>query len=561
MPEHGRIHLLCVGVNRYPNLSSKQQLAFCKNDAELIYSSYERYTCETKKLLIDSDATKENILCALTDIARKIRDNDYVIFAFAGHGFSKDIDNANSENSYIGPFNFHPEYINETGIKISELKLKLEIINTRHKLLLIDACHSGSALRRGLSDINLREISKDNLLSLVVGGSGYAIITACDSNESAEENSEIQQGVFTHSLIEVLKEGSEEYLAFSQVETETVTKVRSLTENRQNPQFKADSKNFTIPSIPAESQRASTEIQLDLQVLPERQMDELNLDDFKAELISLIRENRIIELDINIKEKIKVVYNQVDSIIKRFNGNQNDFNACYESCRTEIIPLKKMFQYLIRYGKIELIQKNFKFLLSFEKICENNGYTTILQIPYALISEIVFSLLFEVETTDFSKIEFIFSPTQYDYGSDKIPLIYNTNIWHPGIFRRSVKQLFEFIFPEKEIMKDIISKTKLQQFNELLFLVDSASKQNDYYTSFPSYYYFGIDSKILIYKLERKEYNEIIQQYFNLNLEEFLNMSITRQTEIQGWRGIEFQRWHSNLATELNNLKQRLFPE
>src|SRR3989344_852277 len=225
----GRIHLLCVGINKYPNYPSGQ-LNFCKNDAELIFNSYSSYACQTKKLIIDDEATKQNILIALSEISKNIREEDYIIFSFAGHGVSKNIVDANSKNNYICPSDFKFEHPEITGISLEELKEKLE---------------------------------------LAPEGSGYGIITACDSDEKAEESPELKQGVFTYYLIESLKSETKKELKFEEVKQTLTKKVQEKTQNRQNPQFKTDNDKFIIPvALNFKPDENSKEIKLNLETLP-----------------------------------------------------------------------------------------------------------------------------------------------------------------------------------------------------------------------------------------------------------------------------------------------------
>ena len=77
MESSGKILLLNIGINTYPHIS---QLKCCLNDANLLHDSYSRYPCEYRKILLDSDASKNEILKSMDDLIRNSRDTDYIIF-------------------------------------------------------------------------------------------------------------------------------------------------------------------------------------------------------------------------------------------------------------------------------------------------------------------------------------------------------------------------------------------------------------------------------------------------------------------------------------------------
>ncbi len=552
-----RIHLLCVGVNKYPNMSSGYQLDYCAKDANLIFSSYKHYHSGINKILCDEQATKENILCALTDLSgTDVREEDYVIIFFAGHGITIDDENPRADNSFICPHNFNPSYAKETGIKLSELKQSVELIRSKHKLLILDACKSGSALRRDLSKFKLRSFSKRELIRLVAPGSGSAIATGCDSKEYSHENGVVEHGLFTHSLVKVLKGSSEDYVPFKKVSEETTKLVIDLTNGSQTPQFQSNSEDFTVPKIPEEGKRFPSKLDLKVEKLPDPSFQGPELEGFESEILSLIEENKLIELDINIKDRISKAYKEIKDLIKNFKGDPSSFLGCFEACRDKITPLRVIFQCLARYNKTSLIKENFRFLLLFEEITIGNGYTTILNIPYILISEIIFSTLMEVNCED-EDISFIFHPSKYYNTYQMVPLIYNAKIWYLKSLGEEPKKLFEFLFPGTT-KEEPLTKLKQQQLAEVIFLIDSVSEKDERYRSFPAYYFLEFDSYLLLYSLEQRKYDSFIEKNFGLNLNDFLELAIKRQEKISAWRGVEFRHWHSNLHKSLIELKKKI---
>ena len=133
----GKILLLSAGINSYPHLNS--HLNYCVADAELIYDNYSQFNCQFKKLLLDENATKDGILKSFQDIKEIIRDEDYFIFSFAGHGFTicDDQENINSKNSFICPQNFNPKYWDITAISLYDLKEQINSLKANSKLVFL----------------------------------------------------------------------------------------------------------------------------------------------------------------------------------------------------------------------------------------------------------------------------------------------------------------------------------------------------------------------------------------------------------------------------------------
>ena len=143
----GKILILSIGINRYIKLAEALQLKYCVNDAEIIHDKYSQFNCHYHKLLLNENATRAEILKGIVDIEREARDEDYVIFNFAGHGFTTELDSQkiNSKNSFICPSDFEADYLEQTSISLSTLNAELNKIKANSKVILFDACHSGSA--------------------------------------------------------------------------------------------------------------------------------------------------------------------------------------------------------------------------------------------------------------------------------------------------------------------------------------------------------------------------------------------------------------------------------
>ncbi len=320
----GKILILSIGINQYPKLAETLQLNYCVNDAEKIHDKYSQFNCLYHKILLNQNATRTEILKTITDLEREARDEDYIIFSFAGHGFTIESDQQkiNSQNSFICPSDFEADYWEHTAISLFTLNLELNKIKANSKLIIFDACHSGGALRRELLDTRLRDIKIDKLIDLIGKNKGTGLLTACDSNEEAQEDHELQHGVFTYNLIKTLENiDSEDNLApFNNVFEKVLKSVRDSTKNKQNPKAKCSDENFKILTMHKVEPTKTKSIKLDTSLIPTSKISKSSeyylpedLDDFEKKVIQLMHENRYIEIDILFKNLIDKIFQTIST--------------------------------------------------------------------------------------------------------------------------------------------------------------------------------------------------------------------------------------------------------
>jgi hypothetical protein len=152
---------LIVAVGDYPNggrwkdLSSINDVRFIK--AALLKNGFDLNNVDS---LFNEKATKKNILAALDALYAKASENDIVFFHFSGHGQQIQDDNGDEADGYdeaLIPYDaqgmYDPVSYNgqnhlrddELGAKLSKIRAK---IGSKGSLVvLVDACHSGTATR------------------------------------------------------------------------------------------------------------------------------------------------------------------------------------------------------------------------------------------------------------------------------------------------------------------------------------------------------------------------------------------------------------------------------
>ena len=239
----GTLYVLAIGINDYPDKRLKLDCAapdaqalrqaFLTNSRRLFPGGIEA------KLLLDGQATRENIVGELRRLAGAVKAGDVAVVFYAGHG-----DSRIEGQFYLVPVDASLRNLSATGISGEALKKAIgELPCTT--MLILDACDSGGfdqkkkkRKTRGLpvqSDALVRELVYDSGLVVMCG--------AAKEQEAAEENG---RGFFTRAIVEALsgpadldKDGVVE---LDELDMYVRRRVRALSVGDQEP-------TISIPSI------------------------------------------------------------------------------------------------------------------------------------------------------------------------------------------------------------------------------------------------------------------------------------------------------------------------
>lgn len=553
----GKILLLSTGINSYPHLNS--QLNYCVADAELIYDNYSQFNCQFKKLLLDENATKDGILKSFQDIKEIIRDEDYFIFSFAGHGFTicDDQENINSKNSFICPQNFDPQYWDITAISLYDLKEQINSLKANSKLVFFDACHSGGALRKISEEFNLRDIEIANLIEILGNNAGTCIFTACDSHETAGENGEIGHGIFTHSLIESLEElgRDKKHALFEEVHSLVSTKVKTATSNEQNPKVKCNEDDFKVLTLPESKDSSRNEIQIDTTIVPTSSLNKSyeyvnpeKMTHLEQTAIRLIYEDRFIELDTLFKSTINSIYKKLANPDIQYSAKIEDAIPYYESCREYFKPLILLSDYDIYYYDSKCLMNNLDYILGFEKLCHGkSGTRGIIEIPLVLIAEFIFQIMTKAYSKKDTNVLRKITSYQVDLYGTTAPIIYQISFWLPDMFQRNADNFLNYLYGAEWIKKDMFNEKFIEEINEICFLFDCYSSNQENYSFHPTYITFNDFNapERVTSKLESGELKDFIEKLFSVEIKEFVPIIIQRLRETTSYTGIG--HFHLNL--------------
>jgi hypothetical protein len=138
---------------------------------------------------------RSNIINNMVSLSKTAQPTDTILFFYAGHGLEINTD------GFILPSDFRQETGAKGGISFKEIKEEFINSKARFKVLLFDACHSGSVRGRDESGI----MTEGFFRSLFPAPKGFAVVSSCNQQEFSYEWKEKGHGVFSYYLLEGLK--------------------------------------------------------------------------------------------------------------------------------------------------------------------------------------------------------------------------------------------------------------------------------------------------------------------------------------------------------------------
>ncbi len=199
-----------IGISEYSNPLIKN-LSYADRDArdfaEFLKSpAGGGFEPDRMKILLNKDATLQNVKQALYNFLRQTIDKDLVIIYFAGHGAPEP---ANPSNNYLLTYDSDPNSLETTAFPMWDVNTALtRYIPSKRVIVFSDACHSGGIS----SDLATRGVSltETNLINqyltdLSKSKEGTIVFTASQAGEVSQELDKFGHGVFTYYLLQGMK--------------------------------------------------------------------------------------------------------------------------------------------------------------------------------------------------------------------------------------------------------------------------------------------------------------------------------------------------------------------
>jgi len=195
-------HILSVGINLYKN--PRMSLNYAKPDAESFSKLMDEKGSNLFKAiqlhtLYDENATREQILKKLDELASIIHPEDVFIFYYAGHGSMVD------NKFYFIPTESSRLYevtaLTKDAIEASILQEKFRSIQALKQLIIMDACQSGGSVEL----LATRGASEEKAIAQLSRSAGIHVMASAGSEQFATEFNELGHGLFTYVLIRALQ--------------------------------------------------------------------------------------------------------------------------------------------------------------------------------------------------------------------------------------------------------------------------------------------------------------------------------------------------------------------
>ncbi len=264
--EESDLYVVAIGVSDYDD--DDLDLQFAAKDAQDIINTVETKTTGNKHTLLlkDKEMTGKADLEKVRTFLADAKEDDRVILYIAGHGM------LDSKLEYhFAPAGFNPSRVRSTGISMKALTDTLQSTKARHRLLLLDTCHSGSVgesdadklaaagvtLPPGVRAVNTRGMkvkkteskltdtqTKRYMEDMFAGSPEYRginIVAASAGAEFAMESGEWNNGVFSYSIMKTLNdaEGADingnKVLSVAELQLGVQSQVLELTRGAQRP--------------------------------------------------------------------------------------------------------------------------------------------------------------------------------------------------------------------------------------------------------------------------------------------------------------------------------------
>jgi len=269
------LYYIGFGISHYriPALN----LQFAHKDILDLGAALERYSGSYRRVIaktyVDDAVTRENVLKA-GELLKNAGVDDTVVILVSGHG---SYDLSKEATHYYGAYNVDVKNLAGTAVSFDDIESLLRDIASRRKLLLLDTCESGemddttrTELMAKMRDAGLAArtspvfqqghtgqpkrvflYERDRYIyNDLARRTGSIIFSASHAGEMSFESPKIQNGFFTHEILEALGSSQADLnrdgrISIDELEAFVSLKVALMTGGLQRPTVDRD--NITQP--------------------------------------------------------------------------------------------------------------------------------------------------------------------------------------------------------------------------------------------------------------------------------------------------------------------------
>jgi uncharacterized membrane protein len=217
-----KYYALLIGVNDYQDLSINDLQNPINDTEKLKRVLSQRYQFESQNIYHLKNPTKRDIISQLETLQRKLREDDYLLIFYSGHGKMQ------NEEGYWLPADAQ-QNSSYLWLSSSELNTHVKQFASRHVLLIADACYSGAFVMRDIDDL---PNAADNVACEILENKMSRCAMTSGAKSTVPDNS-----VFLKYLLKQLEENPYSCVSAEQIYMEIKEPVISNSPNNHIPQF------------------------------------------------------------------------------------------------------------------------------------------------------------------------------------------------------------------------------------------------------------------------------------------------------------------------------------
>lgn len=254
------LYIAVIAVDNYKDASNL--LEYAVKDANDLLNLFNRQNAVNRVKsfsLLNDDATETSIKALKSEFMKTSPDDEVVVF-YSGHGMR----DSKTKDLYLGLSETDMDNLEKTALSYDVLEKLFDGIPARNKLLLLDACNSGEVDKKAIEETQNRNIehtedaiafrganaayqmqdSSFEQMKLMFNDfratTGATVISSAGGVERAGENSDLQNGFFTHFLIQGMEQMDADFdhdgkIYLSELKRYIDKEVRDYTNGQQNP--------------------------------------------------------------------------------------------------------------------------------------------------------------------------------------------------------------------------------------------------------------------------------------------------------------------------------------
>jgi uncharacterized caspase-like protein len=230
--------LVAVGVSDFQD--ERLNLKFAAIDAFLLTQKYteidlKQYSQVHTLCLTDTQATRAGVQRAMDSVATLPAVNDLMVVYFSTHGVPDELGNL-----YLLPHDADPNHLEETAWAFQDMVARLSKTRAR-KLVLLDACHSGSSSASLLPAPPAADAASVNSAAAAVAlrDQRITLMTSSSADEYSYEHPSLGHSAFAYAFLEGLDGGADfngdRSITLFEMNLYLTQRVEELTKGRQHP--------------------------------------------------------------------------------------------------------------------------------------------------------------------------------------------------------------------------------------------------------------------------------------------------------------------------------------